>query len=59
MPRDRVMADVLQELYEARQTGAYFITVKESSKDLFKLYIKDGDAKTPEQGGRAAGRGVR
>lgn len=43
MARDRFFFDVLKELHDARLTGAYFITTKESSEDLFKIYIKDGE----------------
>lgn len=43
MARERLLSDVLQELYDAKRTGAYFITVKESSEDLFRLYVKDGE----------------
>ncbi len=41
MARTRLLADVLQELYDDRKTGGYFITVKEASEDLFKIYAKD------------------
>lgn len=43
MPKNRYFAHVLQEMYDARRTGAYFITLKETSEDLFKIYIKDGE----------------
>ena len=43
MPKDRYFADVLQELYDAKLTGAYLITVHESSEDLFRIYTKAGE----------------
>lgn len=43
MPRDRYLAEVLQELADAKVTGAYFITMKQSSEDLFKIFTKSGE----------------
>ncbi|MDH4162873.1 MAG: DUF4388 domain-containing protein [Nitrospirota bacterium] len=50
MPRDRAVADVLQEVLDARKTGAYFITTKESSEDLFKIYTRDGEIRAVTYG---------
>lgn len=43
MPRDVSLAEVLQDLYDSRATGAYCITVKESSEDMFRIYTKGGE----------------
>lgn len=43
MPKDVSLADVLQDLYDGKSTGAYCITVQESSEDLFRIYTKGGE----------------
>jgi len=43
MARDRIFAEVLQELLDAKRSGSFFINVKESSEDLIRLYIKNGE----------------
>ncbi len=43
MAQERYLADVLQELRDAKKTGALFINVQESSEDLMRMYLKNGD----------------
>lgn len=43
MPQERNFSDVLQELYDARKSGALFITVLQSSEDLVRIYLKNGE----------------
>jgi len=43
MPQERNFADVLQEFHEARKSGSLFITMLQSSEDLFRIYIKNGE----------------
>jgi hypothetical protein len=43
MAQDRNFADVLQELYDARKSGSLFITVLQSSEDLVRIYLKNGE----------------
>ncbi len=43
MARERYFSDVLQELFDAKKSGSFFINVKESSEDLIRVYIKGGE----------------
>ena len=43
MAQDRFFGDLLQELYDARKSGSLFITVLQSSEDLVRIYIKNGE----------------
>lgn len=43
MAQDRNFADVLQELYNAKKSGSLFITVEQSSEDLVRIYLKNGE----------------
>jgi uncharacterized protein DUF4388 len=35
-------ADILQELYDAKKTGALYVRIVETSEDLYRLFFKDG-----------------
>jgi hypothetical protein len=43
MAQERNFADVLQELYDAKKSGSLFITVLQSSEDLIRIYLKNGE----------------
>ncbi len=43
MAQDRNFADVLQELHDAKKSGSLFITVLQSSEDLVRIYLKNGE----------------
>ena len=43
MARQRFFSDVMQELRDAKNSGALFLGVKESSEDLIRIYFKNGE----------------
>lgn len=43
MIKERLCADVLQELFDAKKTGALFVSVKAKSENLIRFYFKDGE----------------
>jgi intein-encoded DNA endonuclease-like protein len=43
MAKEQYLADLTQELYDAKKSGALFINVKESSEDLVRIYFKNGE----------------
>lgn len=43
MAKIRGFADVLRELHEAKKSGQLFVQVIESSEDLIRIYLKNGD----------------
>lgn len=43
MAKSRMLADVLQELHDSRESGQLFVNVVESSEDLIRIYLKDGE----------------
>ena len=43
MAQERNFADVLQELYDGKKSGSLFITILQSSEDLFRIYMKNGE----------------
>ncbi len=43
MARERLVADLLQELQLARKDGAVYITVKEQSEDMARFYFRNGE----------------
>ncbi|OGW50741.1 MAG: hypothetical protein A2078_00505 [Nitrospirae bacterium GWC2_57_9] len=43
MARIRSFADVLRELHEAKKSGQLFVLVLESSEDLIRIYLKNGE----------------
>ena len=43
MAQDRNFADVLQELYDAKKSGSLFVTVLQSSEDLVRIYLRNGE----------------
>lgn len=36
-------ADLLKEFHDGRKTGQLFVLVLQSSEDLFRIYLKDGE----------------
>ena len=42
MSQERLFADVLQELYERKKTGALYVSIVETSEDLVRIYFLDG-----------------
>lgn len=43
MAKVRSFADVLKELHDAKKSGSLFVNVVESSEDLIRIYIKNGE----------------
>lgn len=43
MAKDRLFADVLQELCAAKKSGQLFVNVTQSSEDLIRIYINKGE----------------
>jgi hypothetical protein len=43
MPTERFFADILQELYDAKKTGALYVRIVETSEDLYRIFFKNGD----------------
>lgn len=43
MARERAFGEVLRELHEARRTGALYVTITETSEDLFRIYFDQGE----------------
>ena len=43
MAQDRIFADVLRELHDARRNGALYVAIRETSEDLFRIYFEDGE----------------
>jgi hypothetical protein len=40
---DRTFGEVLKDLHEARRSGALYVTIRETSEDLFRIYFEDGE----------------
>ncbi len=43
MPEEKLFADVIQELYRAKKSGALYVSIMEASEDLVKMYFKKGE----------------
>lgn len=43
MATDKTLDGLLKELYEGKKTGALYVTIKETSEDLFRIYFRGGD----------------
>src|SRR5512144_1753285 len=43
MAEERLFAELLQELRDAKKTGALYISMVETSEDLLRIYVRDGD----------------
>lgn len=43
MARERAFSEVLEELHEGRRTGALYVTIEETSEDLFRIYFEKGE----------------
>jgi hypothetical protein len=42
MPTELDFADILQEFYDTKKTGALYVRIVETSEDLYRLFFKDG-----------------
>jgi hypothetical protein len=43
MAADKLFADLIQDIYEGKKTGALYVSTVEASEDLFRLYFKSGE----------------
>jgi hypothetical protein len=43
MAEEKPFADVLHDLHVAKKTGALYISMVETSEDLLRVYLRDGD----------------
>jgi hypothetical protein len=43
MPTERFFADILQELSDAKKTGALYVRIVETSEDLYRIFFRNGD----------------
>jgi hypothetical protein len=43
MATERFFSDVMQDIFDARKSGALFVNVVESSEDLIRIYFKNGE----------------
>jgi hypothetical protein len=43
MPTEQFFADILQELSDAKRTGALYVRIVETSEDLYRIFFKNGD----------------
>jgi hypothetical protein len=43
MAQDRNFGEVLRELHDGHRTGALYVTIKEASEDLFRIYFEKGE----------------
>jgi hypothetical protein len=43
MSSEQPLADLLQELHDMKKTGALYVSVVETSEDLFRIFFRDGD----------------
>ena len=40
---DRLLSDVMGEIHRERRSGALYISIVETSEDLFRVYFEQGD----------------
>jgi hypothetical protein len=43
MATERYFSDVMQDIRDAKKTGALFVGIRESSEDLIRIYFKNGE----------------
>lgn len=43
MNEEKPFADVVQDLYASKKTGALYISMVETSEDLLRIYVRDGN----------------
>ncbi len=43
MAQERQVADLLQEMQQARKNGAVYISIKEKSEDMARFYFRNGE----------------
>jgi len=42
MAGEKQLGDVLQDIFDAKKNGALYVSIVETSEDLFRIYFKDG-----------------
>ncbi len=45
MTTERPLADVLEEHHNAKKTGAFYISVAQTSENLIRIYIDQGESR--------------
>jgi hypothetical protein len=43
MAEEKLFTDVIRDIYDAKKSGALYVSVVETSEDLFRIYFKDGE----------------
>src|SRR5512147_3005696 len=43
MKKELYFADILQELYDAKKTGALYVRILETSEDLYRMFFRNGN----------------
>ncbi len=43
MSQERLFVDVIQELHDAKKTGALYVSIVETSEDLVRIYFRNGN----------------
>ncbi len=43
MSREKLFADVIQNLHDAKKSGALYVSIVETSEDLVRIYLRNGD----------------
>jgi hypothetical protein len=43
MQKELYFADILQELYDEKKTGALYVRILETSEDLYRMFFKNGN----------------
>ncbi len=43
MTKERLVADLLEEMRSAKKNGAIYISIKEQSEDMARFYFRDGE----------------
>lgn len=43
MAQDRTFSEIVRELHQARRNGALYVTITETSEDLFRIYFENGE----------------
>jgi len=41
--KEQLFADLIQEIYDAKRTGALYVSIVETSEDLVRMYFRNGD----------------
>ncbi len=43
MSQEKLFADVIQELHDAKKSGALYVNIVETSEDLVRMYFRNGN----------------